>query len=164
MPIKQRFDNYERKTTRTKRKFLMPCYTKVDIYRHYKKDIPHKAKTPYNINKKTFDDVLDLYNVSLVEIIKEGITVGLPHKMGGIQLVKVRCKVRPDIEYKKDVTMFQNHFFLPVTHWVKYRNNCKARIKNIKMYCFSLPRSIKDELRKSIDNNGLGNLLFTVRP
>lgn len=165
MPIKDRFDNYERKTQRTKKKFLMPCYNNYDIYKFYKQDIPHKAKTPYNINKKVFNEILDLYNIALTEIIKTGVCLAMPNKLGGIQLVKVRVKGNPDKNNGiKQSALFDPYFYIPVTHWIKYRYNCKARLKNIKMYCFKLTKETISLLRKQVDNEGLGNKLFTVRP
>lgn len=163
MPIKERLDNYPRKTTRCKKKYLMPSYCKRDHYAFYKSDIPHKSKSEYNINRKQFSDIIDLYNVSLLKMLESGNLLQLPDRLGGLQLKKKRANLNPEKDHfsvKKDV-LFEDGFWFPMVSWIKKSDMvASTKTANIKIYSFKPTKEFIQKINKLIDK-GLFKKLFT---
>ncbi len=165
MPIKDRFDNYERKSNRTKKRYLMPTYSKNDIYLYYKKsnNIKHKDKSKFNINKLTFSNIMDLYNVSLIELFKTGCIVEFPNRLGGMHLVKKKLNTLSPSSKNRCKGKLDEFVWFPIFHWMKRNTHQKANTRNIKLYSFLPTKQIREELIDLFDNGDLTKKLFTAR-
>lgn len=164
MPIKERFDNYPRKTSKAKRTNLMPCYSKQDIYKFFRENNDCSKYSIYNINKIKFSEILDLYNISLKEIYKSGSILVLPNKLGALQLLKKKITAipkRPKPFKLKDT--LDEMIWIPIFSWLKYNEHHKASARHIALYSFKPTRQVRDELNKAFDRGEIINKIFTAR-
>ncbi len=143
---------------RYKNKIQNP-YTIVDMYKNYISKIDKESV--YNIDFKTYSEIVSMYNKIMIENLYDGFIMYLPYKLGSFQIVKKKMyfntqlnkKLGIDwaatVKYGKVIHHTNEHSdgYKFLFHWDKKRS---GGIKNINSYRFVPTRTIKRTLASII--------------
>ncbi len=162
--IRKRY-NYIQKTNKLgKCKYLMPCYGSRDIFNFYRKNIRKRIPSPYNIDYKTHRDILEAYNIKLVEYILKGYDLKLP-ALGKLVLRKKYIPLATTLAGVLDHSKLRTKVLLRQGKWkpfIKFKRNNINNVKHLNLYSFKPGGIFQLKLDKIFDTKDGHKRYFEV--